>query len=192
MAMIYGYARVSTKSQLRGYSLDEQQNLLKQHGCEEIVPEQYTGKTLNRPAFQTLLDKLKSGDTLIVCKIDRLARSLIEGVNTIKKLQEMGVTVNILNLGIIDNSTNGKLTFQILLAIAEWEREMILERTSSGKALARLQPGYREGRPRLPKAKVNHALELLNTHTYKQVEEMTGISVPTLVRYRRAERAKKK
>ena len=187
--MIYGYARVSSKGQLHGYSLDEQERLLKQHGCELVIPEQYTGKTLNRPEFQKLFERLTAGDTLIVCKIDRLARSLIEGINTIKELHTKGVIVHILDLGIIDNSTNGKLTFQILLAIAEWEREMILERTSSGKAIARLQPNYREGRPRLPKVKVDHALELLNTHTYKQVEEITGISVPTLVRYRRKERA---
>lgn len=189
--MIYGYARVSTRKQVKGYSIEDQTRTLLDHGCNEVVPEQYTGKTTNRPEFEKLMDRLHKGDTLMVCKIDRLARNLSEGISTLRELVARGVVVNILNLGVVDDSVNGRLVVNILLSIAEWEREMILERTSAGKAIARQQPGYREGRRPIAKDRVDLAMELLDggKHTYKQVRDMTGISIASLVRYRQKRKA---
>ena len=188
--MIYGYARVSSKTQVKGNSLEDQTIVLLNNGCDEVVPEQYTGKTTHRPEFEKLKARMKEGDTLMVCKIDRFARNLQEGIDTVRELTDRGIKVHILNMGLVDNSVTGKLIFNILMAIAEWEREMILERTAAGKAVARTKPGYREGRPRIPKAKVDLALELLQNNSYKKVEEMTGISVASLVRYKRHSKIK--
>lgn len=188
--MIYGYARVSTKKQVKGNSIDDQKQMLLNNGCCEVVPEQYSGKTVNRPKFEKLREKLKPGDTLMVCKIDRLARNLTEGINTIQDLIGSGVTVHILNLGVVDNSINGRLIVNILLSIAEWEREMIIERTAAGKAIARQKQDFREGRPpKYGKEQKDLALSLLASgHSYTQVAVMTGISKATLVRYRRAQK----
>lgn len=186
--MVYGYARVSTAGQLRdGNSLEEQVAALKQYGCQKIVSESFSGKTMQRPEFQSLLERLKKGDTLVVCKLDRFARTAIEGVETIRCLFERGVRVHILNMGLIENTLTGNLILTVMLAFAEYERGMIVERTQTGKAIARLQPGYKEGRPKkFKKAQVAHALELLNGGmSYKQVEGVTGISKSTLVRARR-------
>ena len=183
--MIFGYARVSSRTQVKGNSLEDQKFVLLKNGCDEVVSEQYTGKTTHRPEFEKLQARMQGGDTLMVCKIDRFARNLQEGIATVRELTDRGIKVHILNMGLVDNSVTGKLIFNILMAIAEWEREMILERTAAGKAVARTKPGYREGRPRIPKAKIDLALNLLQYNSYKKVEEMTGISVPSLVRYRR-------
>lgn len=189
--MIYGYARVSTKKQIKGFSIEDQTNQLLEHGCQEVIPEQYTGKTMNRPEFDKLLEQLQKGDTLMVCKIDRLARNLSEGIDVLQELVARGIIVHILNLGIVDDSVNGRLVINILLSIAQWERETILERTSAGKRIAKQKPGYREGRRPIAKEKVDLAMELLDSkkHTYKAVRDMTGISIASLVRYRQKRKA---
>ena len=93
------------------------------------------------------------------------------------------ITVHVLNMGLMDNTPTGKLIRTIVLAFAEFERDMIVERTQEGKAIARKQPDYREGRPRLyGRKQIRHALELLKDHSYRQVTEMTGISKSTLIR----------
>lgn len=189
--MVYGYARVSTAGQLRdGNSLEEQVEALKKYGCQEIISESFTGKTMQRPEFQALLDRLNEGDTLVVCKLDRFARTAIDGVETVRKLFERGVRVHILNMGLIENTLTGNLILTVMLAFAEYERGMIVERTQTGKAIARQQPDYREGRPKkFKRAQINHALELLSSGmSYKQVEGMTGISKSTLVRAKRQTR----
>ena len=186
--MIYGYARVSTAGQLRdGNSLEEQIAALKQYGCQEIISESFTGKTMQRPEFQALLERLEEGDTLVVTKLDRFARTAIDGVETVRMLFDRGVRVHILNMGLVENTLTGNLILTVMLAFAEYERGMIVERTQTGKAIARQRPDYREGRPRkFKKAQVDHAIELLNSGmSYKQVEGMTGISKSTLIRARR-------
>lgn len=191
--MVYGYARVSTAGQLRdGNSLEEQIDALKKYGCQEIVSESFSGKTMQRPEFQALLGHLEEGDTLVVCKLDRFARTAIEGAETVRGLFERGVRVHILNIGLIENTLTGNLILTVMLAFAEYERGMIVERTQTGKAIARLKPDYREGRPKkFKKAQINHALELLNSGmSYKQVVGMTGISKSTLVRAKRQETSK--
>lgn len=186
--MVYGYARVSTAAQCRdGNSLEEQIAALEKYGCQEIVSEAFTGKTVERPKFKALLQRLRADDTLVVCKLDRFARTAIEGVETVRGLFEKGVRVHILNMGLIENTLTGNLILTVMLAFAEYERGMIVERTQTGKAIARLDPNYREGRPKkyLP-TQINHALELLESgKTYRQVEALTGISKSTLVRARK-------
>ena len=185
--MIYGYARVSTTTQGRdGNSLEAQTRLLREHGAEAIYMDTCTGTRLQRPEFDKLLKELCSGDTLVVAKLDRFARSVSQASDLITKLIDDGVTVNVLNLGILDNSSMSTLMRNILLSFAQFERDMIVERTSEGKAIARQNPDFKEGRPKkYGKAQINHALELLESYSYGEVEKMTGISKSTLIRERR-------
>lgn len=135
--MIYGYARVSTVGQSKdGNSLEEQTTKLRECGCQEIVTEAYTGTSMKRPHFSALFQKLQSGDTLVVCKLDRFARTTIEGVSTVRELFKRGVRVHILNMGLIENTLTGNLILTVMLAFAEYERGMIVERTQTGKAVA--------------------------------------------------------
>ena len=149
--MRYGYARVSSVGQQKnGNSLDAQIELLKQRGAEVIVSECYTGRKVERPKFTELLHKLQPGDELIVCKLDRFARSSKHGADLIQELVNKGVRVNILNMGIADNTSTGKLLLNIMFAFAEYEADMIAERTSEGKAEKRAtDPNYKEGRKTL-------------------------------------------
>ena len=126
---------------------------------------------------------MQSGDTMVVTKLDRIARSATQGIELIQKLLDRGIVVHVLNMGLMDNTPTGKLIRNIMLAFAEFERDMIVERTQEGKAIAKQNPDFKEGRPKkFSKAQVNHAVELLNEYSYKQVEQMTGISKSTLIR----------
>ena len=185
--MIYGYARVSTATQGRdGNSLEDQVAALEKYGCQEIVEEAFSGKTMERPKFQRLLDRLQEGDTLVVCKLDRFARTAIEGVQTVRELFERGVRVHILNMGLIENTLTGNLILTVMLAFAEYERGMIVERTQTGKAAARQDPKFRDGRPKkFTPEQIQLALSLLEEgKTYRQITTMTGISKSTLIRAR--------
>lgn len=146
--MVYGYARVSTRGQAKdGNSLEDQEQKLRAAGCEEVVHDSVTGTKMDRPAFSRLYAQLKPGDTLVVTKLDRFARTAADGAKAIQALVERGVDVNVLNMGRADNSPMGKLMVTVLLAFAEFERDQIVERTAAGKAVARAtKPGWREGR----------------------------------------------
>lgn len=143
----YGYGRVSSAGQqLDGNSLPEQERQLRDAGAEEVVLECYTGTEIERPKFTPLLNKLKSGDTLYVTKLDRFARASDAG-KLIEELVDRGVTVNILNFGVANNSPTGKLMLNIIFSFAQYERDMIWERTQEGKMAARAKnPNYKEGR----------------------------------------------
>ena len=187
--MIVGYSRVSTKGQqIHGNSFDEQRKTLVENGCQDVLEEQFTGKTTDRPVLKSLLLRLGSGDTLMVTKLDRLARNVIEGIELVRTLFDRGVKVQILNIGLLENTAMGSFFLATLLAVAELERAMILERTQAGKELARMRKGFREGRPPTPRAKMEHAIELLKDHSYSEVVSMTGISKSTLIRWRRKEK----
>ena len=183
--MIIGYARVSSRTQLKGNSLEEQCAELKKNGCQEIIEEQYSGGTTSRPKFERLLDKLQTGDTLVVCKLDRFARNVSEGITTVKNLFAKGVRVHVLNVGLLENTAMGNVFLTTLLAVAELERCMILERTAAGKEIARTKPGYRDGRPRkFTKEQLEWAAKLKSDGaSYKEVEKMTKISKSTLQRF---------
>ena len=148
--MIYGYARVSTKGQAKdGNSLEGQSLLLREAGVEKIFYDSFTGRKMERPEFNKLLSVLHEGDKLIVTKLDRFARSAVQGSQMIEELIAKGVTVHVLNIGLMDNTPTGKLIRNIMLSFAEFERDMIVERTQEGKAIAR-EKGIRvDGRPKI-------------------------------------------
>lgn len=144
-----GYGRVSTRGQGKnGNSLEDQRSKLEEAGCDEIVLEVYTGTKMKRPKFTKLLDELEEGDTLVVCKLDRFARTAREGLEIVEELMKRGVKVHILNMGLIEDTPMGRLILTVMLAFAQFERDTIVERTQDGKAIARERDDYTEGRPR--------------------------------------------
>ena len=199
--MIYGYARVSTKGQAKdGNSLEVQEKLLKENGATMIYSDSFTGTKTNRPNFNKLMEVLKEGDTLIVTKLDRFARSFTQGSELVTKLIDKGIKVNILNIGIMDNTPSSKLIRNIFFSFAEFERDMIIERTQEGKTIAKEKAKeegrvFKEGRPRgFDPARIDEALKMLTVNggnkSYKQVAHLTGISLPTLVRRQQEYRSK--
>ena len=190
--MIYGYARISTKIQATdGNSLEAQSEDLKNAGATEIFSDTYTGATTDRPELKRLLAVLKKDDVLVLSKLDRIARTARQGLELIDTLNANDVSVRILNMGgAIDNTPIGKLMRTMLFAFAEFERDLIVERTQEGKRIARQNPDFHEGRPKkVTEAQINHALSLRADHRFKQISRLTGISVSTL---KRAEKPKKK
>lgn len=185
--MVYGYARVSSKGQTNNNSFEQQESEIKiRYENSIIFQEQFTGMKTKRPILSELISKLQAGDLLVVTKLDRLARTTIEGVELIQSLFSKGVSIHVLNIGLLEDTTMGKFFITVLLAVAELERNQIIERTQEGKAIAKLDPEFKEGRPKVYKrAQINHALELLETYSYKKVEEITGISKSTLIRAKR-------
>lgn len=180
----FGYARVSTADQ----DLDSQIEQIKDKGATVIYYEHFTGATRNRPEFQKLMDDIQPGDTLVVTKMDRIARSAIDGLMIINELRDKNVDVYIMNMGVFDDSPIGAVVRTMLLAFAEFERTQIVERTQRGKAYAKANnPDFKDGRPQKYKyAQRKHALELLQSgSTYSQVESMTGMSKSTLIRMKR-------
>lgn len=186
--MKYGYTRVSTKGQLDGNSIEEQTTAIHNvYADAEIIVESYSGAK-ERPLFNQMLQSAKENDYVIVTKLDRFCRSTKEGLEYIDLLMNKGVKIHILNMGLIENTPMGRLIVTNLLAFAEFERAMIIERTQGGKQIAKQRPDFKEGRPKkYSNKKVTHALELLESYSYRQVEEITGISKSTLVRAKRSQ-----
>ena len=185
--MVYGYARVSTTGQKdHGNSLEDQKAKLTAAGAEKVYADAFTGKTMNRPEFNKLLAVLQAGDTLVCTKLDRFARTAAEGVQMVQDLMHKGITVNILNMGVADNTPMGKLMITMLLAFAEFEREQIVDRTQSGRKIA-MQNGVVMGRPtKYSPEKMQLAMDLLESgKSFTQVSKMTGISKSTLIRQKR-------
>lgn len=177
--MKYGYARVSTVAQ----DLESQLQALENENCDEIYSEKFTGTKADRPQLKQVLDLLQAGDTLVVTKLDRLARNTVEGIEIVKELFAKGVRVHVLNVGLLEDTTMGRFFLTTLLAVAEMERNLIIERTQEGKAIARQKPGFKEGRPKkYTKKQLDHAMNLLINHSFKQVSELSGISMSTLKR----------
>ena len=190
--MIYGYARVSTTKQMKnGNSIEEQEKLLQEAGAQVIVKDGYTGTKMERPEFTKLMETLQKGDKLIVAKLDRFARTAVQGVEVVRQLIDKGVTVHILNMGIADNTPTGKLMVTMLLAFAEFERDMIVERTQSGKAIARANGKQVDGRPKkFPKKYIDEAIKRIeNGESYNAVANDTKISKSTLIREMRKVKA---
>jgi len=172
---VYGYARVSTAAQ----ELEAQIQQLEKNGASLIYQEKFTGTKTDRPELNQLLSVLEEGDTLMVTKLDRIARSATQGSDLVKELITKGIKVHILNMGLLDNTPASKLIRNIFFAFAEFERDMIVERTLEGKAIARQNS----------KKQLEHALEMLKSHSYNQVVEKTGISKSTLIRAMKKKRA---
>lgn len=187
--MVVGYARVSSIGQISGYGLEVQENDIQaRYPGAEVRREQHTGSG-DRPVLNQIIRELKEGDLLVVSKLDRMARNTVEGIQIVEDFFSRGVSVHVLNVGLLENTSLGRFFLTVMLAVAEMERSMIIERTAAGKAVAKLSEGYKEGRPKkYSPEQIKHALLLLRSNSYRQVERMTGISKSTLVRAVRMKR----
>lgn len=184
--MIYGYCRVSSKGQVDNNSLEQQQQeILSRYENAKIYTEQFTGKTSQRPVFQEVLNQIKEGDTLVCTKLDRFCRSTKDGLATIEQLKDKKINIHILNMGLIEaNNPMGDLIVTCLLAFSQFERSMILERTSTGKAIAKQDPNFKEGRPAKDQELLEKAYEMkLNGAGLEEIQQVTGVSKSTLYRY---------
>ena len=185
--MIYGYTRVSTRKQVDGYGLDVQRKeILSKYPDAKIYEEQYTGVKLDRPVFTGLLLMLKENDILVVSRLDRFARNTVEGIKVVEELFKRKVAIHILNIGLLEDTPMGRFFITTMLAVAELERNMIIERTQTGKELAKLKEEYKEGRPRkYTDDELIEAVLLLNDFSYREVVELTGMSKSTIIRARK-------
>ena len=146
--MIYGYARVSSRGQYTdGTSIDDQVRVLKENGAMQLFYDTYTGTKMHRPEFDKMMGAVQDGDTIIVTKLDRLGRTSEGIIRLIKDLIDRDITVKVLNMGTIENTPVGRLVVTFLAGIAEFERDLIVERTAAGKAYKKLNdPDWRDGR----------------------------------------------
>lgn len=192
--MIFGYSRVSTKGQARdGNSLEAQEAALKDAGCEYIYTDVFTGTRQDRPEFEKLRGKIRKGDTLIVTRLDRLGRSVSQASAVITEMLDEGITINVLDLGVLSSDSVNTLLRNVLLSFSQFERDMIVSRTQEGKAIAKAtNPDFREGRPpKYDQDQMDHAMMLLEDHSYSQVVKLTGISRSTLVREKKKRESEK-
>lgn len=170
--MKIGYARVSTV----GQDLATQEEILKDVGCKKVFVEKITGtSTAHREKLLEAIDFMDAGDTLVVTKIDRLARSIIDLNNLVQELNQKEISVQFIKdnmkfMAGADSNSIQTLLFNILGSFAQFERDLIVERTTEGRERAK-QQGKHMGRPSQPKKNVERALEL-----YKQ-REINGMSV---------------
>ncbi len=141
--MLIGYARVSTLDQNPALQIDA----LKSTGCERIFTEKASGVQRDRPALKAALEYLRSGDTLVVWKLDRLARSMRQLIETVEDLQARGIELRSLTESIDTATPGGRLVFHLFGALAEFERAVIRERTTAGLQAAR-ERGKKGGRPK--------------------------------------------
>ncbi len=193
--MVYGYCRVSTKKQLEGNGLEAQKQEIQERYKDinvEFVEEQYTATTKDRAKLNELFSKLEKEDTIVVTKLDRLARNTLEGLELVQELFDRDIKIHVLNLGLLENTSMGKFFLTTLLAVAEMEKNTILERTLAGKEIAKQDPNFREGRPRkFGKKQREHAVEMIEEgKTYREVVQLTGISRSTLAREMRKRKIK--
>ena len=186
--MIVGYARVSTEDQ----TLALQQDALEKAGCKRVFTDTASGAKAVRPGLVEALDFLRSGDTLVVWRLDRLGRSLTYLIETMNALQSRAVGFRSVTEQIDTTTSGGKLIFHVFGALAEFEREIIRERTRAGLAAARAR-GRRGGRPRAfgTPQKVAMAQDLYDDqrHSIAEICQTLRISRATLYRYLQVHKA---
>ncbi len=179
--MLIGYARVSTYDQ----NLDLQKDALKQAGCEKIFTDQVSGSKSARPGLDQMMDTLRDGDTVVVWRLDRLGRSLKHLIELVSLFEKNNIGLKCVHDSIDTTTPGGKLIFHIFGALAEFERNLIRERTNAGLKAARAR-GKKGGRREVldPKKK-QVAVKLYNDkeHSVTEICQMMGISKPTLYRY---------
>lgn len=188
--MLIGYARVSTHEQ----SLDLQKDALKKAGCEETYEDKVSGVVSARPGLEMVKQILRKGDTLVVWRLDRLGRSLKDLMEWMSYLDKKQVGLKSIQESIDTTTTTGKLVFHIFGALAEFERNLIRERTQAGLAAARAR-GRLGGRPKsLDENKRKVVVDLYNKKELmvKEICEMMNISKPTLYAYVRESQQSKK
>ena len=179
--MIVGYARVSTEEQ----NLDLQMDALKEAGCEKVFQDKISGSEKNRDGLSKTIEILRHGDTLVVWKLDRLGRSLQHLISVVNELKERGIFFRSLKENLDTTSSTGKLIFHIFGALAEFERDIIRDRTMAGLKAARAR-GRVGGRPRIMdsgKLKLAKTLMNENSRSVAEICEILGVSKATLYRY---------
>lgn len=176
---IFGYARVSTESQ----NLDRQLDALKKYGVDQIYNEKMTGTKRERPELSKMLDRMTEGDTVVIESLSRLGRSTKDLIELTELFQSRGVNLVSLKESIDTNTSTGKLLFTLMSAIAQFERDVIADRTREGLRSARAR-GRTGGRPRTNVDAVKKAVKLYNTKQYaiREIEELTGVKKATLYR----------
>jgi len=178
--MLIGYARVSTKSQ----NLDAQLDALVAAGCERVFEEVASGARTDRPVLADAIEYARTGDTIVCMKLDRVARSLSHLTGLMTMLEDRQIGFRSLTEDLDTTSSGGRLVFHIFGALAQWERDLIRERTKSGLDAARRR-GRIGGRPRsMTDDKLNAARKLLESGTpARDVASAIGVSLPTLYRH---------
>lgn len=185
--MLVGYARVSTQDQKPELQLDA----LQAAGCEKVFVEKASGAQRERPELKAALDYMRDGDTLVVWKLDRLARSMKQLIETVEGLEEVGVGFRSLTEAIDTTTAGGKLVFHVFGALAEFERSIIRERTRAGLDAARAR-GRKGGRPpKLKDADLKAARAMLadKSITVEEVAKHLRVSPATLYRHLPAARS---
>ena len=179
--MIVGYARVSTRDQSPALQLDA----LNAVGCERVFSENASGAQRDRPELKAALEYLRPGDTLVVWKLDRLARSVRQLVDTAAELQGKDIGLRVLTQQIDTTTPGGRLVFHMFAAIAEFERELMLERTHAGLAVARAAGRKGGRRPALEPSQVKAAKAMLSdpSITFQEVAAQMKVPVSTLYRH---------
>jgi DNA invertase Pin-like site-specific DNA recombinase len=177
---IFGYARVSTESQ----NLDRQLDALKRYGVDQIFCEKMTGTRKDRPELNKLLDRATAGDTIVIESLSRLGRSTKDLIELMEIFNQKGANLISLKESIDTTTSTGKLLFTLISAIAQFERDVIADRTREGLAAARAR-GRKGGRPRTSDSAVSKAIRLYETAQYsaKEIEELTGVKKTTLYKY---------
>ncbi|MET3115617.1 DNA invertase Pin-like site-specific DNA recombinase [Pedobacter sp. CG_S7] len=182
--MKIGYARVSTTDQ----NLDMQLNELEKAGCEKIYREKLSGKNKERPELQNLLADLRNGDQVVVWKLDRIGRSIKDLIEIVDTFKNKGVDFISLHNQIDTSTSTGRFTFNIFAALAEFEREMIVERTKAGLQAAKIR-GIKSGRKpglsaeNIKKAQRAHKLLNQNNMSMQEISEFLKVGKSTLYRY---------
>jgi DNA invertase Pin-like site-specific DNA recombinase len=179
--MRLGYARVSTEDQ----HLELQQDALLQYGCERIFEDRISGSKSERPGLQAAFDQFRPGDSLIVWRLDRLGRSIKDLIRLVEQLDEKQVSLISLQENLDTSTSSGKLIFHIFSALAEFERNLILERTQAGLHAARSR-GRKGGRPRSlnqDQQKLLFRLYDERKHTIDEICRMLDIAKSTLYSY---------
>ena len=174
---VFGYARVSTEQQ----SLDRQLDMLEKYGVDKIYTEKMTGTKRNRPELDKLLERLTEGDTVVVESLSRLGRSTKDLISLMETFNAKGVNLVSLKESIDTTSSTGKLLFTLMSALAQFERDVLADRTREGLASARAR-GRKGGRPSIDKDKISKAIKLYHSGEYsmKEIADMTGVHRSTL------------
>ena len=177
---IFGYARVSTESQ----NLDRQLDALKKYGVDHIYNEKMTGTKKDRPELMKMLDRMTEGDIVVIESLSHLGRSTKDLIELTELFHAKGVNLISLKEAIDTNTSTGKLLFTLMSAIAQFERDVIADRTCEGLKAARAR-GRTGGRPRINTDHVKKAVKLYHTNQYsiREIEEMTGVRKATLYRH---------
>lgn len=176
-----GYCRVSTRDQ----HPEAQADVLQAAGCEKIFSEHASGTLARRPQLEAALSYLRSGDTLVVTKLDRLGRSVKNLKEVADDLQSRGIGLRALSQGIDTTTSGGRLFFHMLAAIAEFEHDLIVERTQDGLAAARAR-GRKGGRKsKMTPTRITEARRMYDSgdYTVEQIAQTFGVTRPTIYRH---------